>query len=72
MSLDAHSAGCLTGEFVRMCYFIPICNIQLFYTIYQVFGKGARTVGNQFLVPEGICSGDGIGMQCLLTLDFNC
>lgn len=53
----------LNTGFERMCYFTPICNIEIFFTIYQVFGKGARMVGNQFVVPEGISKRDKMGMQ---------
>lgn len=63
MSLDVCLAGCLTLEFERMYYFTPISNIEIFFTIYQVFGKGARIVGNQLVVPEGISSCDKMGMQ---------
>lgn len=62
MNLDVCLAGCLTLKFERMHYFTPICNIEIFFTIYQVFGKGARMVGNQFVVPEGISRRDKMGM----------
>lgn len=70
MSLDACLAGCLTLELERMYCFIPICNIELFFNIYQVFGKGASMDGSQFVVLEGICSCHEMGMQCLLTLEY--
>jgi len=70
VSLDVCLAGCLTLELERMYCFIPICNSELFFNIYQVFEKGASMVGSQFVVLEGICSCHKMGMWCLLTLEY--
>lgn len=44
--------------------------MEIFFTIYQVFGKGANMAGNQFVIPEGIYSCATMVMQCLLTVEY--